>query len=311
MTNTRPAPAAPLQSPASPHNPPAGPAAAGGGPARRRLLRGISVNAELTAGLSILVGMALATGIVPLLSPYSVSAFVAKPLMGPSGGHLFGTDELGRDMFVRVFAALRVDLGITVATVSLSLAIGVLVGLAIGLSARPIAEALQRCVDAVLAIPYVVFVLAIVAFTKDHRMLPFVPASVGAVVLALVVGGWANYARITALQTRILAGSDSVTAVRLLGYSKTRIVLRHIVPEVISPNISLAGSHAAITTAAVASIAFLGAGVSPPTPELGAIMQAGTPLIQSAWWISIIPGLAILIMGAGFSLIADARSQIT
>ena len=262
---------------------------------------------ERVAGIAILVVAALAAIIVPFVSAYQPAALVAVPASPPSAAHWFGTDELGRDLFVRTFYAIRVDLGITISAVVLSLAIGVCFGLAIGLSPRPVAEALQRFVDAVLAIPYLVFVLAIVAFARSHQILPFAPSGFGAIIVALAVTGWANYARITAVQTRVLMRRDSILATRLLGYSPARIIVRHVVPEVIGPNLSLAGSHAILVTAATASLAFLGAGVTPPTPELGAIMDGGTPLIGTAWWISVIPGIAIVVLGAGFSLIVDSR----
>jgi peptide/nickel transport system permease protein len=276
---------------------------------RRRVVSWTSATGERTAGILILAVAAIASILVPLLSPYSPDAIVAETSSPPSGAHWFGTDELGRDLFVRVFSAIRVDLGITLASVLLCLAIGLVIGLIIGLSPRPVAEVLQRCVDAVLAIPYLVFVLAIVAFAGNYPVLSFVPPGVGAIVVALAVTGWANYARITAVQTRILAGREFIVATKLLGYGRLRVIFRHIIPEVISPNVSLAGSHAVLITAAAASLAFLGAGVAPPTPELGAIMQGGTPLIQTAWWISVIPGLVLVLLGTGFSLIADARED--
>jgi peptide/nickel transport system permease protein len=278
-------------------------------PRRRRVITWTSSAFERAAGVGLLVAAALASVIIPPLNPYSPDAIVAAPSSPPSAAHWFGTDELGRDLFVRVFSAIRVDLGIVLSSVLLSLAIGLLIGLIIGLSPRPVAEVLQRCVDAVLAIPYLVFVLAIVAFTRNYPLLPFAPPGVAAIVVALGVTGWANYARITAVQTRILAKRESIVATRLLGYGRVRVIFRHILPEVVGPNISLAGSHAALITAAAASLAFLGAGVTPPTPELGAIMQGGTPLIQSAWWISVIPGIVLVVIGAGFSLIADARED--
>jgi len=274
-----------------------------------RRLKWLSAHAEMAVGIGVLIALAASSFVVPSMSHTSVDALVDVPSQAPSDHHPFGTDQLGRDMLVRVFYAIRIDLGITLAAVLISLAIGVATGLLIGLSPRPIAEFLQRFIDAVLAIPYLVFVLAIVAFTRTHTILPFLPGGVAAIVLALAVTGWANYARITAGQTRILVSRESVIAVRLLGFSTARIVARHIVPEVIRPNISLAGSHAVLVTAASASLAFLGAGVTPPTPELGAIMQGGTALIRSAWWIAVIPGIAIVLIGLGFSLIADARED--
>ncbi len=263
---------------------------------------------ERAAGATILVLVLVAALVVPLFSPYDPAAFVAAPMQQPSPLHPFGTDEVGRDVFVRVFLALRVNFAIVLATVALSMLIGVTYGVLAGLSPAPVREFLQRVVDAVIAIPYLIFVLAIVAFTRTLEV-PILPPGVAAIVLALVINGWANYARIATAQVQQLAQRESIAAARLLGYSPARIVLRHMVPVIAGPTVSLAGSHAVLVTAAAAALSFLGAGVAPPTPELGAIMQGGTPLLATAWWISISAGVAVVIMSIGFSLIADHRRR--
>ncbi len=209
----------------------------------RRRMTWTTVRAERAAGVLVLAVAALCSIIIPPLSPYPPDKLVAAPSAPPSGAHWFGTDELG-DLFVRVMSAIQVDLGITVASVLLSLLLGLGIGLAIGLSPRPAAEVLQRCVDAVLAIPYLVFVLAIVAFTRSHQVVAFAPPGVGAIVIALAVTGWPNYARITAVQTRILVRRDSIAATRLLGYSRGRTLVRHVIPEVLGPSVSLASHRA-------------------------------------------------------------------
>lgn len=263
---------------------------------------------ERNLGIGLLCVLLLSSWVVPTLSPYSPVALVAPPLSAPSATHWFGTDELGRDIFVRVFAALNVDIIIIVSAVILSLVIGVAWGTIAGLSPAPVREAMQRVVDAVIAIPYLIFVLAIVAVARVIEF-PLVPQGVAGIVIALVVNGWANYARITTAQVQLLARRESISAVRLLGYSRTRIIFRHLLPGVLAPTISLAGSHAVLITGAAAALSFLGAGVAPPTPELGAMMQAGTALLSSAWWVSVIPGVAIVSLALGFTLIADSRSR--
>ncbi|MDR1635618.1 MAG: ABC transporter permease [Bifidobacteriaceae bacterium] len=272
----------------------------------KRWWRGLAL--ERSVGVAVLVATAAAAILVPIISRHDPNALVAVPMEPPSPLHPFGTDELGRDLMARVFTALRVDLGITLATVGLCLLVGVVYGTVAGLSPAWLRQIMQRFVDALMAIPYLILVLAIVAIARTAEF-GFLPAGIGAMVLALAITGWANYARITAAQVQILSQRESVAAAQLLGYSRVRIVVRHMLPSVIGPSLALAGSHAVLVAAAAASLSFLGAGVVPPTAELGAIMHGGTPLLATAWWISVFPGIAIVVMGLGFSLIADSRSN--
>jgi peptide/nickel transport system permease protein len=275
-------------------------------PARRSFLRFRA--SERQVGWAILAACLAASAIVPAFSDYDPAAMSAQPVQRPSLDHPFGTDELGRDVLTRVFVAVRVDLGITLVAVALCLVFGVAYGTVAGLSPARVRQFMQRLVDAIMAIPYLIIVLAIVAVGRNLS-LPFVPPGVLPLILALWVTGWANYARITASQVQILAGRESTLAGRLLGYSTARLVVRHMLPSVLSPSLSLAGSHAVLITAAVASLSFLGAGVVPPTPELGAIMHGGTPLLATAWWISVFPGIVVVALGLGFSLISDSRKK--
>lgn len=261
---------------------------------------------ERLAGFAIVVVALAASLLVPLVSSQDAEAMTAVPMQAPSAAHLFGTDTLGRDVLVRVFAALRLDIGLAVGAVLACTLIGTVVGVLIGLCAPLLRETLLRLVDAILAIPYMILVLGIVAISADHRIVPFVPPSVGAILLALSVTGWASYARLAAVQTQVIRQRDSVVAVRLLGFGPLRILRRHILPEVLSPSVSLAASHAVLSVAVIASLAFLGAGVQPPAPELGAIMQDGTGVLPVAWWIAVFPGLAVLALALGFMLIADS-----
>lgn len=261
---------------------------------------------EREIGLGILLAAAAAFLVVPLIDPTSPSALIAAPSQPPSWQHLFGTDQLGRDVFVRVWAAGRVDLGVTAGSVFVSLCAGTLAGLVISTLPAALRTLALRLVDAILAIPYLVLVLALAAALGNRQVLPGLPRGVGAIVIAVIIAGWAPYTRFTVASALALRERESVVAARLLGYGYLRILLRHIAPATLSTNLSYAAIQAVSTTGLVASLAFLGVGVPEPTPELGQMMQEGIALLPVAWWISIVPGIVIAVLGIGFGLIADS-----
>lgn len=281
-------------------------------PAYRRVLvlpylrRVIGRSPALTAGTVVLAAIAVAVLVVPALDSGAVNR-LGTPFQRPSWSHLFGTDELGRDVFVRTMAAGRIDLGIAVAGVGVSLAIGTLFGILAGISRRTwIGAVLMRIVDAFIAFPFVVLVLVIVVLLGPARSLGPLPAGVPATVIALVASDWAWYARLGRGQTLALRDRDYVVAARLSGFSTFRIIRRELAPAVLRVNTAYAVGDAILFIVATASLAFLGAGVQAPTPEWGAMMFEGQPYLQSAWWITLLPGAILALTGLAFSLIADA-----
>lgn len=262
---------------------------------------------ELRAGLAI-VGLVLLLSIfVPILSPYSTEGFVATPLQPPSRAHLFGTDQFGRDLFTRTFAAGRLDLGIAAAGVIVPLLIGSIVGVAVGSSRRRWLDSLtMRIVDGIVAIPFVVLVLSLVLVIGTQRTLLFLPAGIPALLAAIYATSWAIYARLARGQTLALRSREHIVAAGLLGYSRWRIVTRHLFPPVFATTATYAASEAILIVSVTASLAFLGAGVQPPTPEWGALIFEGRNLLPTAWWLSVLPGLVLAFTGFGLALIADA-----
>jgi peptide/nickel transport system permease protein len=246
---------------------------------------------------------------VPALTPADPNAFVADPLQAPSWAHLFGTDQLGRDVFVRVFAAGMTDLVITLICVAASLIIGTLLGLVLVAAGNVVRSIGLRLVDAVLAIPYMVLVLILAGGVGDRLALPGLPSRVPALILAVVVSGWAPYTRFAVARGLALRERESIVAARLLGFGRMRILLRHFTPDVLSTSVSYAATQAVATMGGIASLAFLGIGIGEPHPELGQMMQQGIALLPVAWWIAIMPGLLILLLGTGFGLIADSLGE--
>jgi len=263
---------------------------------------------ERMVGLGILVVSMIAFIVVPFFSqsPYAINS---RPLQPPSGAHWFGTDWLGRDMFARVFLAGRLDLIIVVVSVAVCVIIGTLIGMMIATTHRYIRAVALRFIDAILAMPGIVVLVALVDIIGGREIIPFLAPSVGTILIAIVIGGWAPYARFTVAQALVLRERDHVVAARLLGYSRMRILIRHIAPSVIGVNLSYAAAQAVGTIGLIASLAFLGAGVQEPTPDLGAMMQGGISLLSVAWWVTLIPGLIVLLLGVGFALVADSSRR--
>jgi peptide/nickel transport system permease protein len=258
-------------------------------------------------GLAIVSAVLILSIAVPLLSSHSPDDFVGQPYVSPSWSHPFGTDSYGRDVFVRTFAGGRIDLFVAATGVLASLLFGTAIGVAAAAARRRIWETvLMRIVDSIIAFPFVILVLALVlVFGATRSYGPF-PAGLPSLLIAIFVWDWAIYARLARAQTLVLRNGDFITAARLLGYSRLRIVRRHLLPHVFRATGAYAVTDAIIILITTAGLPFLGAGMQPPTPEWGAIMYDGRTALAFAWWITVIPGLVLAFTGMGLSLVADS-----
>ncbi len=264
---------------------------------RRSLVVGVAL-------LGIVIALCL---VVPPLSPYSPDAFVAAPYLSPSWSHPFGTDTYGRDLLVRVFVAGRLDLVVAAVGVAVPLVVGTLIGTLVGGASRRWPDVVvMRIVDAIVAFPFVILVLTLVVVFGVDRTLGPLPAGLPSLFIAVFLTSWALYARLARAQTLALKNREFIAAARLLGFSHARIVRRHLLPTVFKTTATYAVSDAILLIIVTASLPFLGAGVQPPTPEWGAIMYEGRTVIETSWWITVCPGIALAITGLGASLIADA-----
>lgn len=271
------------------------------------LRRVVGRRASLCAGAVIFGFVTLMCIVIPLVWPYSPEEIVAQPYLAPSWSHLFGTDTVGRDLFVRTFAGGRIDLLVAAISVLSSLAIGTVIGTLSGASHRRwIDSTLMRILDAFIAFPFVILILALVVLIGADREIGPAPAGLPATLIAFLIAGWAYYARLARGQALALRDRDYVVAARVLGYSQARIVIRHLAPSVIRVTAAYAIADAIIIILVVASLVFLGAGVQPPTPEWGSIMYEGRGFLETAWWITVIPGIVLAVTGLGLSLVADA-----
>jgi peptide/nickel transport system permease protein len=222
-------------------------------------------------------------------------------LKPPSPEHLFGTDNLGRDLFARVIYGARVDLTIGVLAVLVPLVFGSLVGLAAGYYGGLLDSILMRILDIFLAFPFTLVVIVVVTITGP---------GVANLYIAMWLVGWKAYARLVRSEVLVVKNAEYVQAAKVLGFSNLRLMMRHVLMNSIGGCVVYAASDIVMCMLAGASMSFLGLGVQPPTPEWGAIIQSGQPFLANAWWITAFPGLFLAVTGAGFSLLGDGLSDL-
>lgn len=272
----------------------------------RWLRQWMGLEGSARAGIAILAVVVGSCVFVPFLLPHGPDQIVAVPYQAPSLSHPFGTDGVGRDLLTRILVGGRLDFLAALVTVTASMAIGTGVGvLAGGSTQRWVDSVLMRLVDAVIAFPFLVLVLVLVVVLGPERSFGPLPAGAPAVIGGMILGNWAFYARIARGQTLALRNRDYIVAARMLGLSRSRIVLRHLLPGTTGIVMAYAVSDVILTMITVASLSFVGVGVQPPAPEWGAIMFDGRAVLQTAWWIAVIPGIFLAVTGLGLSLLAD------
>lgn len=260
---------------------------------RQRLAR----NRALQCGLLLLAALLLMAYAGPyLISHDPLAVDFDQALLAPSLTHPFGTDDLGRDVLSRVIHAAATDLQIALVCVLLPFAIGTTIGLISGYVGGWVDAVLMRLVDILWAFPFYVLVIAIVG-----SMGP----SIGNMYLAFTVVIWISFARIVRGEVLLVKNAEYIQAAKVLGYSQLRIVLRHVLPNVITPAIVFMMADVVLTILAVTSLGFLGLGIQPPTPEWGVMISEGRNFILDGWWISLFPGLAIVYVGITFALLGD------
>lgn len=236
--------------------------------------------------------------IVPIVSPYDTSQGLTEdPFSGPSGAHWFGTDNLGRDVFTRVFAAARLDITLAVVGVSVPLITGMMVGAIIGTSRwKWVSATWDTIIQATNAFPGLVILIAIAAVVGQ---------GVKGIMIGLFLVAWARYAQVSKARARAIRRSDFMLATECLGYSRWRVLTRHVVPSVYRVCLAYALSDFVVVVLAIAGLSFLGAGVLPPTPEWGAMMAEGRVSLLFAWWIVMFPAAALAVTAVAVALVAQ------
>ncbi len=237
-----------------------------------------------------------------VLSPHDFAAqdlikrFQPPSWAGGSAFYLLGTDGLGRDLLSRLLVGTRISLAIGVLTVLLAGGAGVLLGLAAGYFGGWVESFVMRAADVQLSLPFLVVAIALVSV--------FGPG-IEKMIFILVLFGWVDYCRVVRAEVLSLKTREFVDAARVIGSSHIRILFGHILPNVASSVIVVATLQVARMILAEASLSFLGLGVQPPNPAWGAMVAEGREVITVAWWVSTLPGLAILITVLGINLVGD------
>ncbi len=265
-------------------------------------LRAVPGRTKVYIGGGIVGAVALLTLLAPFIAPRNpIAQDLSTALKGPSLQHLFGTDQFGRDVLSRTLYAGRLDLEIAFLGTVFCFLGGVALGLLGGYFGGLVDLLVGRLVDLVIAFPSIVLIIALIAFLGNNLT---------NLLIAITVTGWTAYTRITRGEVLLVKNLPYIQAARALGYRHRRILLRHIVPNVITPAGLFWITDMVGTILLVTSLSYLGLGPQPPTPEWGAIIAEARPFILRAWWIPLFPGLAILVTGIGLALLGDGLVDV-
>ncbi len=248
-------------------------------------------------GLAILLCFFVCAIVAPWVAPYNPTRVsLGQTLQPPSASHLFGTDDLGRDILSRVLFGARLALLEIVIVLVLSAAIGIPFGLIAGYAGGRTDELMMRVVDLFLAFPTFILALAIAAAlgpSLQHAM------------IALGISWWPWYARIARGQTHLTKQLSFVEAARAIAAPKPYILARHILPNILTPIIVQLSLDAGYVVLTAAALSFVGLGAQPPTPDWGLMVSNGRDFILSAWWLVVFPGIAISLITLAFNLTGD------
>ncbi len=248
-------------------------------------------------GATLVLVIIVMAAFAPLIAPYDPNRLnMASRLNGPSAEHIFGTDNVGRDLFSRVVYGSRTALVITFVVVTVAGVIGTCLGAVAGYFGGAPDVFLMRLVDIFLSVPPLLFALVAVAALGP---------SLYNMMLGLSIGWWTWHARIVRGEVLRLKETRFILAARALGASPLRIILRHLIPNVAGPIIVQTTEQSGLVVLTAASLSFLGLGPRPPTPDWGYMVAVGRTYLPTYWWMSTFPGLMVVILVLGFLLLGD------
>jgi peptide/nickel transport system permease protein len=244
--------------------------------------------------LSVIVVVAVFT---PAIAPYGpLDTDYTARLQSPGPRHPFGTDNLGRDIFSRVLYGASIDLRVGLISVMLPFLIGGILGCLAGYYGGRIDSLVMRVADVIQAFPFLILIIAIVAVLGT---------GLTSVYIAVALVAWVTYARLIRGEILVAKNQEYVEAARSLGASDGRVIGRHLLPNVITSALVFATTDVVLYIVLVSSLSYLGLAARPPSPEWGAMITEGRTFMASAWWISLFPGLAVVVTGIAFSIFGD------
>lgn len=244
------------------------------------------------AVIALYLAMALAPSLLQTHPPFRTD--LAASLRPPSLDHLFGTDQSGRDLFSRVVEGTRASLAIGIGATSLSLALALLLGVTAGLAGGAVDRAIGRFLEVMFAFPNLFLALLLITVFE---------ATPATLIAAVGIGTAPGYARMVRGQFLAVKGAGYVEAARALGHSRLRILRRHILPNAMRPLVAMVTLGVGQSIVWASSLAFLGLGVAPPSPEWGALLDAGRNYVTRAWWLEVMPGLAIIVFALSVTVV--------
>jgi peptide/nickel transport system permease protein len=275
-------------------------ARAGRGEARRA--RRWYTQPALMSGIMI-VGIILAVSLAaPLIARYNPNAQnLNATLLGPSAHHLLGTDQLGRDTWTRLLYGMRLDLQIAFIAVLFPFTIGTILGSVAGYFGGWVDTVIMRVVDVVVAFPFYVLLIALVFVLGPGER---------SIYIAITLVGWVSYARIIRGEILVAKRQDYILAAQSGGLGSVRIMRRHLLPNVITQAIIYSMSDIVQDIVAIVTLGYFGLGVPPPTADLGSMINDGQNFLSTHWQLTTIPGLAVVVVGLGLSLIGDGLADL-
>lgn len=257
---------------------------------------------SFVAGVSILATIVLAAVSAPLITSHDpIEQDLLNTLAGPSWSHPLGTDDLGRDVWARLLYGARTDLRVAFLAVLFPFIIGTTIGLLAGYYGRLVDTVTSWLVNVVVAFPFYVLIIALVfALGSGTRN----------IYIAITIVGWVSYTRIIRGEVLVAKRREYVLAARAAGLSDARVLVRHLLPNVITQAIVFAMSDIVLDILAIVTLGYLGLGVQPPTPDWGRMIADGQTYLTTNWELSTIPGIAVVVTALGLSLLADGLADL-
>jgi peptide/nickel transport system permease protein len=256
---------------------------------------------NLIVGALMIALIVVVAVFAPALAPYGpLDTDYTARLQSPGSGHPFGTDNLGRDIFSRVLYGASIDLQVGLISVLLPFLIGGVLGCLAGYYGGRIDSLVMRVADVIQAFPFLILIIAIVAVLGT---------GLTSVYIAVALVAWVTYARLIRGEILVAKNQEYVEAARSLGASDGRVIGRHLLPNVVTSALVFATTDVVLYIVLVTSLSYLGLAARPPSPEWGAMITEGRTFMASAWWISLFPGLAVVVTGIAFSVFGDGLAD--
>ncbi len=255
----------------------------------------------LKIGSLMLLVIVLAGIFAPVVAPFDpYYQDYDKVLLPPNGTNLFGTDQLGRDLFSRVIYGIRIDLVVGFIITFVPMIYGVAIGALAGYYGGVLDGVLMRLLDTAIAFPFLVLIIVVIAILGP---------GVHSIYIAVFLVAWTMYARLARAEMLVERSKDYMLAAKTLGYPTSRIIFRHALPNIIGSSVVFSMADFVLNILLLSGLSFLGLGIQPPEPEWGAMVAEGRDFIFENWWICTLPGLAIVVAGTALSLIGDGLAR--